>query len=158
MSCKSATGCGFTLTRSTSSCGVLLRPCTCNCTGLDPVDVLLLMAASENDTPKVEELLSAGANVNIADNTGKSPMDLATKPEVKTLLEVGTIRNGSTTAADEHCIQAAEYPIAMQGCRCASTPGASQVIRCLKDPLLMPLGSRAASFNSMHNSMFVCTA
>lgn len=56
--------------------------------GLDPVDVLLLMAASENDTPKVEELLAAGANINIADNNGKSPLDLATKAEVKDLLEV----------------------------------------------------------------------
>jgi hypothetical protein len=56
--------------------------------GLDPVDVLLLMAASENDTPKVEELLAAGANINIADNKGKSPLDLASKQEVKDLLEV----------------------------------------------------------------------
>ena len=30
-----------------------------------PVDVLLLMAASENDTPKVAELLRAGADVNV---------------------------------------------------------------------------------------------
>lgn len=50
--------------------------------------MLLLMAASENDTPKVEELLAAGANINIADNKGKSPVDLATKPEVKDMLEV----------------------------------------------------------------------
>jgi ankyrin repeat protein len=50
--------------------------------------VLLLMAASENDTPKVEELLGAGANINIADNKGKSPLELATKQEVKDLLEV----------------------------------------------------------------------
>lgn len=55
--------------------------------GLDPVDVLLLMACSENDLPKVEELLAAGANMNIADNTGKSPLDLASKPEVKEVLE-----------------------------------------------------------------------
>lgn len=55
--------------------------------GLDPVDVLLLMAASENDTPKVEELLAAGANIAIADNKGKSPLELATKQEVKDLLE-----------------------------------------------------------------------
>eukprot|EP00775_Hariotina_reticulata_P013492 gene13492-13617_t len=55
--------------------------------GLEPVDVLLLMAASEDDTPKVEELLQAGANINIADSNGKSPLQLATKPEVKQLLE-----------------------------------------------------------------------
>jgi ankyrin repeat protein len=52
------------------------------------VDVLLLMAASENDIPKVEELLGAGANVNIADNKGRSPLELATKPEVKEMIEV----------------------------------------------------------------------
>lgn len=50
--------------------------------GLDPVDVLLLMASSENDLPKVEELLAAGANVNIKDSNGKSPAELASKPEV----------------------------------------------------------------------------
>lgn len=58
------------------------------CAGLDPVDVLLLMACSENDLPKVEELLAAGASMNIADNTGKSPLELASKPEVKEVLEV----------------------------------------------------------------------
>jgi len=62
------------------------------CAGLDPVDVLLLMACSENDLPKVEELLAAGANMNIADNTGKSPLDLASKPEVKEVLEVSVTR------------------------------------------------------------------
>jgi ankyrin repeat protein len=64
--------------------------------GLDPVDVLLLMAAKENDTPKVEELLAAGANINIADSKGKSPLDLASKQEVKDLLEVreGHTHNG----------------------------------------------------------------
>jgi ankyrin repeat protein len=54
---------------------------------LEPVDVLLLMAAGEDDTPKVEELLQAGANINITDSNGKSPLQLATKPEVKKLLE-----------------------------------------------------------------------
>lgn len=52
------------------------------------MDVLLLMAASENDVPKVEELLGAGANINITDSKGKSPLELATKPEVVELLEV----------------------------------------------------------------------
>lgn len=33
--------------------------------GLEPKDILLLMAAEENDTPKVEELLKAGANVKV---------------------------------------------------------------------------------------------
>lgn len=55
--------------------------------GLDPVDVLLLMAASENDLPKVEELLLAGARVDIADSNGKSPLQLASKPEVVAALQ-----------------------------------------------------------------------
>lgn len=45
------------------------------------------MAASENDLPKVEELLAAGAHVNIKDNNGKSPLELATKPEVLSALQ-----------------------------------------------------------------------
>ncbi|KAF8058064.1 hypothetical protein HT031_005724 [Scenedesmus sp. PABB004] len=55
--------------------------------GLDPVDVLLLMASSENDAPKVEELLAAGANVNVTDSDGRSPLQLAEKPEVVTMLQ-----------------------------------------------------------------------
>lgn len=56
-------------------------------TGLHPVDVLLLMACSENDTPKVQELLSAGANIDVVDVSGKGPLQLATKPEVVKMLE-----------------------------------------------------------------------
>ena len=61
-------------------------------TGLDPVDVLLLMASSENDAPKVEELLDAGANVNITDTNGKGPTELATKPEVVQMLQAALQR------------------------------------------------------------------
>ena len=55
--------------------------------GLHPVDVLLLMACSENDTPKVEELLQAGANPGVTDNNGKSPLELCSKPEIQALLK-----------------------------------------------------------------------
>lgn len=55
--------------------------------GLHPVDVLLLMACSENDTPKVEELLRAGANVKVTDNNGKSPLELCTKEDIKAMLQ-----------------------------------------------------------------------
>jgi hypothetical protein len=55
-------------------------------TGTAPVDVLLLMAAKENDAPKVEELLTAGADVGVKDGDGRSPRQLATKPEVLELL------------------------------------------------------------------------
>ena len=38
----------------------------CNATeGLAPVDLLLLMAAKENDAPKVAELLRAGAKLDV---------------------------------------------------------------------------------------------
>lgn len=33
--------------------------------GMHPADILLVFASKENDTPKVEELLRAGANPNI---------------------------------------------------------------------------------------------
>ena len=33
--------------------------------GIAPVDILLLLASSEGDTPKVVELLAAGATVDI---------------------------------------------------------------------------------------------
>ncbi|WIA33486.1 hypothetical protein OEZ86_006614 [Tetradesmus obliquus] len=49
--------------------------------GLDPVDVLLLMAASENDLPKIEELLAAGADVSVTDSENRTPLELATKEE-----------------------------------------------------------------------------
>lgn len=55
--------------------------------GLEPVDLLLLMACSENDTPKVEELLGAGANVQVkSPEDGKTPMELCTKEEIKAML------------------------------------------------------------------------
>ena len=54
---------------------------------LEPVDLLLLMACSENDTPKVEELLGAGANVGVKNPAdGKTPMELCTKEEIKEML------------------------------------------------------------------------
>jgi len=39
-----------------------LKPCCA--AGVAPVDLLLLMAASENDAPKVAELLRAGAKLD----------------------------------------------------------------------------------------------
>ena len=38
------------------------------------MDLLLLMACSENDTPKVEELLEAGANPLVTVSQGRSRM------------------------------------------------------------------------------------
>lgn len=56
-------------------------------TGTDPVDLLLLMAASENDAPKVAELLRAGAKLEVQDYQGKLARDLTESPEVIELLE-----------------------------------------------------------------------
>jgi hypothetical protein len=55
--------------------------------GLAPVDLLLLMAASENDSPKLEELVGAGADLGVKDLNGKSALQLATKPEVIAMLQ-----------------------------------------------------------------------
>lgn len=54
--------------------------------GLHPADILLLWAAGENDTPKVAELLRAGADVAAKNLEGKSPLELATAEEVLSLL------------------------------------------------------------------------
>ena len=55
--------------------------------GVEPIDLLLLMACSENDTPKVEEVLAAGADVTVKNpGDGKTPMELCTKEEIKDML------------------------------------------------------------------------
>ena len=42
--------------------------------GIPAVDIILLFAAAEGDVPKVEELLKAGAKVDVADLDGRTPM------------------------------------------------------------------------------------
>jgi hypothetical protein len=54
--------------------------------GIAPVDVLLLMAASEDDAPKVSELVEAGANTDVKGPDGKTPVELAKTDDVKDLL------------------------------------------------------------------------
>lgn len=44
---------------------------------IHPVDILLLMAASEGDKPKIEELLKAGANYDVKDADGRTALDRA---------------------------------------------------------------------------------
>jgi ankyrin repeat protein len=51
------------------------------------VDLLLLMACSEGDDGKVEELLAAGANPAVKDIDGRSTLELATKDEIKAVLQ-----------------------------------------------------------------------
>ncbi|KAL5719312.1 hypothetical protein ACHQM5_012107 [Ranunculus cassubicifolius] len=50
---------------------------------IHPVDILLLMAASEGDLPKIEELLRAGANYTVADADGRTALDRAATDEIK---------------------------------------------------------------------------
>ncbi|KAG2485233.1 hypothetical protein HYH03_016019 [Edaphochlamys debaryana] len=51
-----------------------------------PADVILLLACAANDTPKVEELLKAGADPTVKDLEGKTSMDWAEKPELREML------------------------------------------------------------------------
>jgi len=47
--------------------------------GKHPVDIILLFASAEGDTPKIEEILAAGADKNVVDLDGNSARDLAGK-------------------------------------------------------------------------------
>ncbi|XP_072968501.1 protein LHCP TRANSLOCATION DEFECT-like [Typha angustifolia] len=51
-----------------------------------PVDILLMMAASEGDIPKIEELLRAGASYHVKDDEGKTALDRAVSDEIKQLI------------------------------------------------------------------------
>ncbi|EEF39426.1 protein LHCP TRANSLOCATION DEFECT [Ricinus communis] len=44
---------------------------------IHPVDILLMLAASEGDKPKIEELLRAGASYNVKDADGRTALDRA---------------------------------------------------------------------------------
>ncbi|GIL99951.1 hypothetical protein Vretimale_4987 [Volvox reticuliferus] len=55
--------------------------------GLHCIDIILLLACSENDTPKVQEILKAGADPTVRGIDGKAPLELATKPELVKLLK-----------------------------------------------------------------------
>ncbi|CAK7338427.1 unnamed protein product [Dovyalis caffra] len=49
---------------------------------IHPVDILLLLAASESDKPKIEELLRAGASYTVKDADGRTALDRANQ-EIK---------------------------------------------------------------------------
>ncbi|EEH57198.1 uncharacterized protein MICPUCDRAFT_33380 [Micromonas pusilla CCMP1545] len=57
--------------------------------GKHPIDIILLFAAAEGDTPKIEEILEAGADASVTDLDGNTPMMLAGKnnPEKKAAVE-----------------------------------------------------------------------
>lgn len=54
--------------------------------GLAAVDLLLLMAAGENDAPKVAEMLRSGADTSAKDVDGRTAEELATNEQVLELL------------------------------------------------------------------------
>ncbi|PPS05808.1 hypothetical protein GOBAR_AA14837 [Gossypium barbadense] len=47
------------------------------------VDILLMLAASEGDKPKIEELLRAGAIYDVKDADGRTAIDRAVNEEIK---------------------------------------------------------------------------
>ncbi|KAL2634003.1 hypothetical protein R1flu_005482 [Riccia fluitans] len=55
-------------------------------TGTHPVDILLLLAASEGDVPKIEELLRAGADPRVTDDQGRTALDRAPDEDIKNLI------------------------------------------------------------------------
>ena len=46
---------------------------------IHPVDILLMLAASEGDRPKIEELLRAGAKYDVKDVDGRTALDRASE-------------------------------------------------------------------------------
>lgn len=53
---------------------------------IHPADILLMMAASEGDKPKIEELLKAGAKYDVKDAGGKTALDKAVNDEIKNFI------------------------------------------------------------------------
>lgn len=55
--------------------------------GIHPVDILLMLAASESDVPKIEELMRAGARYDVRDADGRTALDrAATNGDTKELI------------------------------------------------------------------------
>lgn len=50
---------------------------------IHPVDILLLLAATEGDKPKIEELLRAGADYTVKDGDGNTAIDRVVNDEIK---------------------------------------------------------------------------
>lgn len=50
---------------------------------IHPVDILLILAATEGDKPKIEELLRAGADYTVKDADGQTTLDRAVNDEIK---------------------------------------------------------------------------
>lgn len=50
---------------------------------IHPVAILLMLAASEGDEPKIEELLRAGAKYDVEDADGRMALDRAASDKIK---------------------------------------------------------------------------
>lgn len=50
---------------------------------IHPVDILLILAATEGDKPKIEELLRAGADYTVKDVDGRTALERASTDEIK---------------------------------------------------------------------------
>lgn len=60
-------------------------------TGTHAVDILLMMAASEGDIRKIEELVRAGARADVKDLDGRTALDRACDDEVRRMIEEGAL-------------------------------------------------------------------
>ncbi|XP_078180657.1 ankyrin repeat family protein [Carex rostrata] len=58
---------------------------------IHPVDILLMLAASEGDKPKIEELLRAGAKYDVKDVDGRTALDRASN-EIKEFIVGFTVQ------------------------------------------------------------------
>eukprot|EP00244_Chara_vulgaris_P000815 TRINITY_DN1139_c0_g2_i1.p1 TRINITY_DN1139_c0_g2~~TRINITY_DN1139_c0_g2_i1.p1 ORF type:complete len:205 (-),score=42.89 TRINITY_DN1139_c0_g2_i1:457-1071(-) len=56
---------------------------------IHPVDILLLFAATEGDRPKIQELLRAGARIDVQDVDGRTAVDRAADEEIKQIILKG---------------------------------------------------------------------
>jgi len=65
--------------------------------GLEPIDVILLMAAAENDVPKLEELLGAGGQTDVAPH-GAPPLGLAAAAVGPACVRTGWVHAGGPVA------------------------------------------------------------
>ncbi|KAG2328463.1 hypothetical protein Bca52824_011191 [Brassica carinata] len=53
---------------------------------IHPVDILLMLAATEGDKPKIEELLRANANYTVKDADGRTALNRASSEEIRDLI------------------------------------------------------------------------
>ncbi len=66
--------------------------------GIHAVDALLLLAATEADRPKIQELLEAGARCDVKDLDGKTALDRAADDEIRELILAGAVTTVSSAS------------------------------------------------------------